>query len=89
MGEFYVNNTPCMEAVPEAPSITKIVVTNNDQLQGCLELTWKLLEHVRGPAPIGTRDSTSPNCLIGDLDNQRAMINAIRDNLNELCAFVL
>lgn len=90
MGDCYTtNNVPNMEAVPEAPSITKMTMIQKDLIRETLELTWKLLEHVRGPAPIGTKEERPVKCLLDDLHEQTEMLNALKSNLNELCTFMM
>ena len=91
MPELYSTCNQNMTAVcdPEAPSITKITAVQKDQARKCLELTWKLLEHVRGPAPIGNKEERNVKCLLDDLYEQTEMLAAVAANLNELCSFIL
>lgn len=77
------------EKVPEAQSVSKIISSQKEVTKICLEATWKLLEHVRGPVPIGTKEAPSAKCLIDDLLEQTEMLDALKSNLNELCAFMM
>ena len=89
MGERYAPSCTSLDAVPEAPSITKMTCIQKDLIRESLELTWKLLEHVRGPAPIGSTEERPVKCLLDDLHEQIEMLNAVKSNLNELATFLL